>query len=151
MQKREHGLAKLCSCTYEICIVMYTVPDSKVNGANMGPIRVLSAPLGPHGPCYQGYLGRLLSTYNLHNFSYPEYFVFHCGWPGIQLHTISSLMTNMTKWQLDWHGNSQGRLFINIRLPWEQGSWGQHGAHPGPTGPMWVLCGPREPCYLGPY
>ena len=30
---------------------MYTVPDSKVNGANMGPIRVLSAPDGPHvGP-----------------------------------------------------------------------------------------------------
>ena len=33
--------------------------------------------------------------------------------------------------------------------PWEQGSWGLHGAHLGPTGPRWALCGPREPCYRG--
>ena len=29
-------------------------PDSKVHGANMGPTWVLSAPDGPHEPCYQG-------------------------------------------------------------------------------------------------
>ena len=27
--------------------------------------------------------------------------------------------------------------------PWQQGSWGQHGAHLGPTGPMWAPCGPH--------
>ena len=36
-------------------------------------------------------------------------------------------------------------------LPWEQGSWGQHGAHLGPTGPMWAPCWPHEHCYLGDY
>ena len=32
-------------------------PDSKVHGANMGPTWVLSAPDGPHEPCYQGQYG----------------------------------------------------------------------------------------------
>ena len=31
----------------------------------------------------------------------------------------------------------------NYTLPWEQGSWGQHGAH------MWAPCWPHELCYLG--
>ena len=34
-------------------------------------------------------------------------------------------------------------------LPWYQGSWGQHGAHLGPTGPRWAPCWPHEPCCLG--
>ena len=34
-------------------------------------------------------------------------------------------------------------------LPWQQGSWGQHGAHLGPTGPRWAPCWPHELCYLG--
>ena len=33
--------------------------------------------------------------------------------------------------------------------PWYQGSWGQHGAHLGPTGPRWAPCWPHELCYLG--
>ena len=33
--------------------------------------------------------------------------------------------------------------------PWEQGSWGQHGAHLGPTEPRWAPCWPHELCYLG--
>ena len=33
--------------------------------------------------------------------------------------------------------------------PWEQGSWGQHGTHLGPTGPRWATCWSHEPCYLG--
>ena len=37
----------------------------------------------------------------------------------------------------------------HVTLPWEQGFWGQHGAHLGPTGPRWAPCWPREPCYLG--
>ena len=35
---------------------VWNLPDSKVHGANMGPTWVLSAPDGPHEPCYQGYL-----------------------------------------------------------------------------------------------
>ena len=33
--------------------------------------------------------------------------------------------------------------------PWQQNSWGQHGAHLGPTGPRWDPCWPHELCYLG--
>ena len=33
--------------------------------------------------------------------------------------------------------------------PWQQGSWGQHGAHLGPVIPRWAPCRPHEPCYLG--
>ena len=36
-----------------------------------------------------------------------------------------------------------------ITGPWWQGSWGQHGAHLGPTGPRWDPCWPHELCYLG--
>ena len=30
-------------------------------------------------------------------------------------------------------------------IPWQQGSWGHHGAHPGPIGPRWA----PWTCYLG--
>ena len=30
-----------------------------------------------------------------------------------------------------------------------EGSWGQHGAHLGPTGPKWAPCWPHEPCCKG--
>ena len=36
-----------------------------------------------------------------------------------------------------------------IYIPWEQGLWGQHGAHMGPTGPRWAPCWSHESCYLG--
>ena len=32
------------------------IPDSKVHGANMGPIWGQQDPGGPHEPCYLGYL-----------------------------------------------------------------------------------------------
>ena len=35
-------------CEYKVC------PDSKGHGADMGPSWVLSAPAGPHEPCYLG-------------------------------------------------------------------------------------------------
>ena len=38
---------------------------------------------------------------------------------------------------------------IGLKYPWEQGSWGQHGANLGPTGPRWAPCRPHELCYLG--
>ena len=37
--------------------------------------------------------------------------------------------------------------FVNISLI--AGSWGQHGAHLGPTGPRWDPCWPHELCYPG--
>ena len=40
---------------------------------------------------------------------------------------------------------------VLIRHPWQQGWWGQHGAHLGPTGPRWAPCWPHQPCYLGWY
>ena len=43
------------------------------------------------------------------------------------------------------------RYAISIlwKLPWWQGSWGQHGAQLGPTGPRLAPCWPHELCYLG--
>ena len=41
------------------------------------------------------------------------------------------------------------RGYLTTTRPWYQGSWGQHGAHLGPTGPRWIPCGPHELCYLG--
>ena len=35
--------------------------------------------------------------------------------------------------------------------PSQQGSWGQHGVHLGPTGPRWTPCWPHELCYMGYY
>ena len=45
--------------------------------------------------------------------------------------------------QLNWRSDT------SIWVPWEQGSWGQHGAHLGPTRPRWAPCWPHELCYLG--
>ena len=33
--------------------------------------------------------------------------------------------------------------------PWKHGSWGQHGAKLGLTGPRWAPCWPHKPCCLG--
>ena len=33
-----------------------------------------------------------------------------------------------------WH------MVNSLRQPWQQGSWGQHGAHLWPTGPRWAPC-----------
>ena len=37
----------------------------------------------------------------------------------------------------------------DVTLPWEQGSWEQHGAHLGPTGLRWAPCWSHELCYPG--
>ena len=39
--------------------------------------------------------------------------------------------------------------FIYETHPWQQSSWGQHGAQLGPVGPRWAPCWPHELCYLG--
>ena len=38
---------------------------------------------------------------------------------------------------------------INKPFPDSKGSWGQHRAQLGPTGPSWGPCWPHELCYLG--
>ena len=50
-------------------------------------------------------------------------------------------------WSLMSRGHQQSWYWY--RLPWYQGSWGQHGAHLGPTGPRWVPCWSHELCHLG--
>ena len=42
-------------CKYIVVIINLNIPDSIVHGANMGPTWVLSAPDGPHEPCFHGY------------------------------------------------------------------------------------------------
>ena len=38
---------------------------------------------------------------------------------------------------------------LTVKIPWQQGSWDQHGAHLGPPGPRWAPWWPHELCYLG--
>ena len=45
--------------------------------------------------------------------------------------------------------SDQFLLICILRVPWLQGSWGQHGAHLGPTRPRWAPWWPHELCYLG--
>ena len=49
-------------------------------------------------------------------------------------------------WPRHYVRNHSGCL---TKLPLQQGSWGQHGVHLGPTGPRWAPCWPHELCYLG--
>ena len=57
---------------------------------------------------------------------------------------IWSNICDMLQWQPD-HRN----LWPSLVIHWWQGSWVQHGAHLGPTGPRWAPCWPQEFCYLG--
>ena len=52
--------------------------------------------------------------------------------------------------QLSLYSNSCSCTMVKHYIPWYQGSWGQHGADLGPTGPRWAPYGPHELCYLGP-
>ena len=52
----------------------------------------------------------------------------------------------LSRWQPSYHPVDRER-----RVPWYQGSWGQHGAYLGPTGPRWAPCWPHERCYQGWY
>ena len=44
-----------------------------------------------------------------------------------------------------------GNVHMLQTIPRLQSSWGQHGAHLGPTGPRWDPCWPHESCYKGLY
>ena len=51
-----------------------------------------------------------------------------------------------------WHNTFDSCLVSGIveqSMPRQQSSWGHHGAHLQPTGPMWAPCWPHEPCYQG--
>ena len=69
---------------------------------------------------------------------------------------------NVVDWKLYCHFDSQaiitkwpGKImtaafpWAGLSHPYSEGSWGQHGAHMGPTGPRWAPCWPHEFCYLG--
>ena len=56
--------------------------------------------------------------------------------------------------EIVWEGTASRMYGIQLChdlqiTPWQQGSWGLHGAHLGPTGPRSAPCWPRDPCYLG--
>ena len=53
---------------------------------------------------------------------------------------------NRIRGQTDWLGSFLISCTID-ETAW-QGSWGQHGAHLGPTGPRWAPCWPHELFYL---
>ena len=53
---------------------------------------------------------------------------------------------HINQWQ---HGFTAFIHTPSTAIPWWQGSCGQHGAHLGPTGPMWAPYWPHELCYLG--
>ena len=40
--------------------------------------------------------------------------------------------------------NKYNNTIFTADTPWEQLSWGLHGAHLGPTGPTWAPCWPHE-------
>ena len=62
--------------------------------------------------------------------------------------------SKMTSWGISWESTLAQVMPCFLTAPctdpsWWQGSWGQHGAHLGPTGPRWAPCWPHELCYLG--
>ena len=77
----------------------------------------------------------------------------HC-WSRRTSHSMS--IANSSSWR---HGDpyiQQINLFrqascynLNQYQAPDSSSWGQHGAHLGPTGPRWAPCWPHELCYLG--
>ena len=60
----------------------------------------------------------------------------------MNINCLNYLISVNTNWQI-FHCKDGGTL------PWQQGLWGQHGAHLGTTGPRWAPCWPHEPCSLG--
>ena len=64
---------------------------------------------------------------------------------GRHMYHLTRVMTG--KWGVD--SQSVPLSHVVGVLPWQQSSWGQHGAHLGPTGSRWAPCWPHEPYYLG--
>ena len=75
------------------------------------------------------YLGTVWISFNLHWLAYNE---------------VRRAMWSSHKWPI-LHPPKIG-LWLH---PCWQGSWGQHGAHLGPTGPRWAPRLPHDLCYLG--
>ena len=53
----------------------------------------------------------------------------------------------VSKWPVECR--NYGICWYKDAHPWYKGSWGQHGARLGPTGPRWAPCWPLQLCYLG--
>ena len=98
--------------------LFYSIPDSKVHGANMGPTW---APCWPHEPCYQGWwidpVGPMKQNHHatdcLSNFlKYPK-------WPPIgTLSTLSSLCQESLKYINTLRPRLNGRHFPDDIFNW---------------------------------
>ena len=83
------------------------------------------------------------------------YICMRAMWPKVPRHIPSNrLMVNLWPWYSTcltgkWQYPVRDHAVSSGVGPWKQGSWGQHGAHLGPTGPRWAPCWPHELCYLG--
>ena len=64
-----------------------------------------------------------------------------CFWSWRNTFRWLSMCIDSGKWRLV---EIELQPCVDAHLPWYQGSWGQHGAHLGPTGPRW----PHVLCYL---
>ena len=81
------GMDLIYHCYSTYCVVYN--PDNKVHGANMGPTWVLSAPDGPHEPCYQG-----ISCYiGLH---------YDATWLFLWEYNTVIVLNNMAKYRMPW-------------------------------------------------
>ena len=67
-------------------------------------------------------------------------------WDQGQARAASNIITLCCR---DWLHSVMPITKLVGNKPRQQGSWGQHRAHLGPTGPRWALCWPHELCYLG--
>ena len=87
-------------CFSHCSAVCNIFPDSKVHGANMGPTWVLSAPDGPHVPCYLGYYIRGLH----HNVTQPyiDGLVQNCSISIASALEIQQSCTKPSIWRLLW-------------------------------------------------
>ena len=129
----KNPLVYICMClfwkqyqTFSLGLKKY-LPDSKVNGANMGPIWGRQDPGGPHvGPMnfaiwaiVQEFTLLVKHDTGIHWFAY----------------TWAYFENNIKHSALNWISTS---LIVRFMGP----TW-------GPTGPRWAPCWPHELCYLG--
>ena len=136
-----------------IVMLPISLPDSKVHGANMGPIWVLSAPDGPHvGPMnFAIWVGLVQSCDNMdnlfqntHNRQPIGYCEVRCGWllwaqcstlalffnpshaetkKNVYLNFLSVLETEMVQLAEILHSVRQGPIYTSYSMPWLLMAW----------------------------
>ena len=74
----------------------------------------------------------------------------HEDWMPWELFAIYCAVQGFLLWHFDISfAMKLNNLSSTPYHPWYQGSWGQHCAHLGLTGPRWAPCWPHESCYIG--